>query len=61
MPTLITVRPGRTLSPPEHRHAWAAGSHHSTSDGTVSYRKCQSCGAWGVFAPTESPGREYPA
>ncbi|WP_433506523.1 hypothetical protein ACQP04_08595 [Pseudonocardia halophobica] len=54
--TLITVRPGRTLPTPEHRHTWAAGSHHYTSDGAVSYRKCLSCGAWGLFAPTVEDG-----
>ncbi|MFC5951870.1 hypothetical protein ACFQH9_26765 [Pseudonocardia lutea] len=56
MSTLITVRPGRTFPDPEHRHAWAAGSHHCTSDGVVSYRQCLSCGAWGLFAPTASSG-----
>ncbi|MCE0768510.1 hypothetical protein LWC35_37300 [Pseudonocardia kujensis] len=54
MSTLITVRPGCTLPHPEHRHAWSAGSHHPTSDGPVTYRKCLSCGAWGLFVPTAS-------
>jgi hypothetical protein len=56
MPTLITVRPGRALPEPEHQHTWAAGSHHPTSDGAVSYRRCLACGAWGLFAPTASSG-----
>ena len=51
MPTLITVRPGRTFPEPEHRHVWTAGSHPTSDDG-VDHRTCRSCGALGLFAPT---------
>ncbi|GAA4714088.1 hypothetical protein GCM10023215_66540 [Pseudonocardia yuanmonensis] len=55
MSRLVTIRPGRVPAhAAEHRHTWAVASHHATSDGVVSYRRCASCGAWGLFVPDES-------
>ena len=54
MSKLVTVRPGRAPAlGAEHPHTWAVASHHATSAGVVSYRRCASCGAWGLVVPDE--------